>query len=383
MTCPWDEIVNCSRVSSVDPELTFTPYRLDSFLIVSIFDPFRLCNIPTETLYMLEQNGFLENKGWESFQDNINIFDDSWLGTKILRFYFTANLYVFTCKDYLTNAIAFIRQEYAEKVIDTCQKLKLCCCIYAPIKLDGYDLININYEERDEFDHKFQKPNHLKVIKSSSHMEFNTLPRDVRWYCRCYRYYCKENLKLDSINWTKRYLQWCWMKFLLPLAANENCINVNELTKSMIRNLEHHIHAEISLKFILNAAKCHPIQLAGVTNIIFYNKELKGNEIPFSNFKYIISESMLQWLHGKGNIQHEILKIWSYPNDWHVNSNQKNLLEALMFSSKQNLDDAEYPNNIATIWKKNMKKIKKRKLQDVQEKFEYVNITLKILDELG
>ena len=147
--------------------------------------------------------------------------------------------------------------------------------------------------------------------------------------------------------------------------------------------MEHHIHADISLKFILNAAKCHPIQLAGATNIVFFNKKLIGNEIPFSNFKYILSESMLQWLHGKGELVDEIIKIWSYPNDWHVNSNQKNLLEVLMFCSIEDLEEAKFPNNVAQLWKKNKRNIKHRKIQDNTRKNQYVNIVLQILDEIG
>jgi len=382
MTCPWDEIVYCSRVSSIDPEFTLMPYKLDSYLIVSIYDPFRLCNIPPEVLCMLEQNGFLENRKWNSY-NNINILDDSWLGTKILRFYITANLYLFTAQDFLPNAIAFIDPNKDEEVIEICKKLKLCCCIYSPIKMQGYDIINLNYEDRDAFNKEFHKPNHLKVIKSCNHLTTTVLPEIKKWYCKSYRYYCKEYIRLDSINWTKRYLQWSWMKFLLPIAANENCINTIELMRSMIRNMEHHIHAEISPKFILNAAKCHPIQLAGSTNIIFYNKTLTGNEIPFSNFNYIMSESMIQWLHTKGDIFNEIIKIWSYPNDWHVNSNQKNLLEVLIFSPYHDLIEAEFPKNVETLWKKNKNNIKKRKIQDNQQKWKYVDIVLRILDEIG
>jgi len=383
LTCPWDEIVYCSRISSIDPEFTLTPYNLDSYFIVSIYDPFRLCNIPRETLYMLEQNGFLENRRWDSFKPDINILDDSWLGTKILRFYITANLYLFTAENFLPNAIAFIDPSKADKVIQTCKKLKLCCCIYSPIKIEGYDIINLNYENKDEFNKEFHKPNHLKVIKSCQHLTTTVLPEIKKWYCKCYKYYCKEYIQLDSINWTRRYLQWSWMKFLLPIAANENCINVNELTKSLVRNMEHHVHADISLKFILNAAKCHPVQLAGTTNIIFYNKTLVGNEIPFSNFNYIMSESMIQWLHGQGNIQEEIIKIWSYASDWHVNSNQKNLLEVLMFSPYEDLVDAEFPKNVETLWNKNRNNIRKRKPQENQQKWKYVNIVLRILDEIG
>ena len=116
------------------------------------------------------------------------------------------------------------------------------------------------------------------------------------------------------------------MKFLKPLAVDENTINVAELLKHTVNILENETKVRVSLKFILNCAKIHPIQLTGVTNLINYAKKLTGAEIPFRNFRYIYENSLIQWLHGDGNIEEEILNMWSYENDWNVNELQKNVL---------------------------------------------------------
>jgi len=83
---------------------------------------------------------------------------------------------------------------------------------------------------------------------------------------------------------------------------------------------------------MLNDAKYHPIQLCGVTSLVNYNKKLTGNEIPFRNFRYIYSSSMIEWLHGQGDVDEELLNEWSYENDWLVNDNQRNILQTLIYT---------------------------------------------------
>lgn len=137
-----------------------------------------------------------------------------------------------------------------------------------------------------------------------------------KWYVKIYRYNIRENQLRDStIEWTKRYLQWSWMKFLIPLTADENTINVAELIRHTINILENETKVKVSLRFILNSAKIHPVQLSGVTNLINYAKKLDGSEIPFRNFRYIYENSLIQWIHEEGDINEELLNMWSYEND--------------------------------------------------------------------
>jgi len=384
-TALWDEIVNGSRSSSLDSVVTLTPYKLKDSCIVSIYDPMSLCSISKLNLLRLDECGFLEPKTYKDFQNVTNIFDSSWLGTKILRYLITANLYVYTSENYLTNAICLINRNSndIEKLIQLCERMKLCCCIYSPIPMDGFERINISTEEKNEYDQMYCKPHHLKMFELQHKVESN-IPRYKNWYCKIHRYYIKEcKLRLESINWMRRYLQWCWMKFLLPIAADENTVNILELTRSMIQNMKRITHVQIGLKFIMNAARCHPLQIAGVTTLIAFNKTLKGNEIPFRNFRYIFNQSLILWLHGSGDVRNELLTAWSYENDWIVNEKQRNLLETLMYVEERDLLELQYPRNLTTIWKLNQKKIQNRILCNYANKTHYVNKVIRLLYELG
>lgn len=80
----------------------------------------------------------------------------------------------------------------------------------------------------------YKAPNHIKVIKTAC-CNYGKIANFPKWYVKIYRYNIRENAIRDStINWTKRFLQWSWMKFLTPLAADENTNNVAELTKHTI-----------------------------------------------------------------------------------------------------------------------------------------------------
>lgn len=384
-TSPWDEIVNASRVSSIDSVETLMPYNVENCCIVSIYDPMRLCNVSQQNLIRFKLCGFLEMDLWNQYPEGVNILDNSWLGTKILRYLITANLYVYTSKSFLTNALGVIPREIEKvnRVLETCKRLNLCCCIYSPIPMDGFDKINLNNEDPIEFNKTFSKPHHLQTYEIPE-IKTSRMPVFKDWYCKIYRYYITEcQLKQESIMWTKRFLQWSWMKFLTPIAANENVINVNELVKSLIRNMKKITHVEIGLKFILNAAKCHPIQLSGLTTLIAYNKTLSGNEIPFRNFRYIFSQSMIQWIHGSGDIMLELLTAWSYQNDWIVNKNQKNVLETLMYCEYEDLVKFDFPRNLNKIWNKNKMKIQARKICNYAQKTVYVAKVIRLLYEVG
>ena len=304
---------------------------------------------------MLKENGFLENEDLP--MKDTNIFDYSWLATKLLKYAFTNNIYVYTCKGYLTNALGVIpaNKRIADQFLEAYEKLKLCGVVYSKEPTEGFHLVITN-NEPDEYNDMYSVPNQLE-IKHTSNEKCGMIATFPKWYVKEYKYNIRENqIKDTSINWIKRYLQWSWIKFLLPLAADENKINVVELVKRTIQIIEKQTHVETSLQFILNAGKCHPIQLCGVTNLVNYAKPLVGNEISFRNFRYIFNNSMIQWLHGNGDVDDELIKAWYYENDWQLNEAQKNILQTLIHSKYELLEMVNFPQNIRTIWDTNRDK---------------------------
>ena len=92
---------------------------------------------------------------------------------------------------------------------------------------NGFDLINTNREE-DKYKEMHDAPNHVRILNCPIN-QYGNITAFPKWYAKIYRYNIKEHQIRDStINWTRRYLQWSWMKFLTPLAADENSINVGE-----------------------------------------------------------------------------------------------------------------------------------------------------------
>lgn len=202
---------------------------------------------------------------------------------------------MYTCKGYLTNAQGVIPADtkIADQFLETCQKIKLCAVVYSWESKNGYHLVNTN-NEPDKYKDMYNVPNHIE-IKQTAFEKCGNIVAFPKWYVKEYKYNIKENQIRDgSINYIKRFLQWSWMKFLLPLAVDENKINVVELMKRTIQIIEKQTNEETSLRFILNADRCHPIQICGVTNLLNYAKPLVGNEIPFRNFRYIFNNSMIQ-----------------------------------------------------------------------------------------
>lgn len=370
-----------SRVMKLDASKNnLNPYLVDPYFIITIYDPMGVCTFSAEQVEEMKESGFLED-------ENIpikatNIFEYSWMATKLLRCALTNNIYVFTCEGFLTNAIGVIPcdLEVVEDFLQSCEKLKLCGAVYSWIPTNGFQLINTN-NEPDQYNDMYNTPKHLEV-KEVPYEKCGNIKVFPKWYVKIYRYNIKEQQIRDtSIEWIKRYLQWSWMKFLLPLAADENKVNTIELLKRTIQIVEKQTHVETSLKFIVNCAKCHPIQICGVTNLVNYAKPLYGNEIPFRNFRYIFNNSMIQWLHGLGDIDEELITSWCYENDWIVNDRQRNILQTLIYTKFDSLLLTSFPRNIRTIWKKNKEKIQNRVIERDKRKKIWTQVCLKLMYE--
>ena len=370
------------RVMKLDTErFDLNPYQVDPYFIIAIYDPMNVCTFTAEQIDEMKDCGFLEEEDIP-VQDT-HIFKYSWLATKLLRCAFTNNLYVYTCKGFLTNAIGVIpaRIDVADDFLNACEELKLCGVVYSWKPTEGFQLINTN-KEPDEYDQFYNTPKHLEV-KETLFKKCGQIVSFSKWYAKIYKYNIREQqIRETSVEWIKRYLQWSWMKFLLPLAADENTLNVVELLKRTIQIIEQQTHVETSLKFIVNCAKCHPIQICGVTNLVNYAKPLVGNEIPFRNFRYIFNNSMIQWLHGQGDVDYEILNAWYYENDWIVNERQRNVLQTLIYSKFDTLQLSGFPYNIKTIWKLNIEKIQNRTIERDERKKIWTQVCLKLMYEV-
>jgi len=161
------------------------------------------------------------------------------MATKLLRYALTNNMYIITCKGFLTNGLGVIPNtlEASDDFLEACEKLKLCGVVYASQPTEGFYLINTN-KEPDTYKDLYCVPKHLEVIQVED-VKCGTIATFPKWYVKEYKYYLRENQCRDSsVEWIKRYLQWSWMKFLVPLAADENKINVVELTKRTIQIIE-------------------------------------------------------------------------------------------------------------------------------------------------
>jgi hypothetical protein len=370
------------RVMKLDAKRpNLNPYLVDPYFIISVYDPMNVCTFTAGQIKELKRCGFLENEDIPI--EDTPLFKYSWVATKLLRCALTNNLYVYTCKGFLTNAIGVIpdNPEVAEDFLNACEKLKLCGAVYASKPTQGFQLVNTN-KEPDEYNSMYNVPKHLE-IKETPYQKCGKIVSFPKWYVRTYKYNIREQQIRDtSIEWIKRYLQWSWIKFLLPLAADENTLNVVELLKRTIQIIEQQTHVETSLKFIVNCAKCHPLQICGVTSLINYAKPLKGNEIPFRNFRYIFNNSMIQWLHGQGDVENEILTAWYYENDWIVNDRQRNILQTLIYSKVDALELGGFPYNIKAIWRLNREKIQKRTIERDVRKRNWIQVCLKLMYEV-
>ena len=90
-TAIWEEVRYCHKISPIDPVLNLDPYSLEDYLIYALYDPFRNCMLSGDMIRELKQTGFTDE---DIPEQDIHIFDNSWLGTKICRLIFTNNTYV-------------------------------------------------------------------------------------------------------------------------------------------------------------------------------------------------------------------------------------------------------------------------------------------------
>jgi len=98
-------------------------YLVDQYFIIY---PMVLCHFPKEVMNVLKENRFLEKDDIPI--EDVNIFDYIWFATKLLRYAFTNNIHVYTCKGYLNNSLWVISadKKISEQFLETCEKLKLC-----------------------------------------------------------------------------------------------------------------------------------------------------------------------------------------------------------------------------------------------------------------
>ena len=91
------------------------------------------------------------------------------MAANLLRYVFTSNLYVFTCKGFLANALGVIPNEpkVANEFLETCEKLKLCGIVYSSQPLDGFYLINTN-DDPDTYQEMYSVPNHLELVQTET-----------------------------------------------------------------------------------------------------------------------------------------------------------------------------------------------------------------------
>ena len=111
----------------------------------------------------------------------------------------------------------------------------LCGVVYSPHPRPGFVHINLNYESNTE---SRQKQKHLNLIEVWNYCQNqqSNLPRYKDWYAKMYRYrsyYNEHNDKNELLRNRKQFIIWSWMKFLLPLAANEDTTNVTMLLNNI------------------------------------------------------------------------------------------------------------------------------------------------------
>jgi len=377
-TAIWEKVRYCHKISPIDPVLNLDPYSLEDYLIYALYDPFRNCMLSGNMIRELKQTGFTDE---DIPEQDIHIFDNSWLGTKICRLIFTNNTYVLSSKSMMNNAIGVlpVTKEAIEHVKSMSERCKLCCVIYYWRPMEDFERVNVNREEED-FDEQFRKANHIQL----RHVSFKPVSK-IRvfrdWYVSSYKYDTKTTI-INSIKWMKALLQWSWLKFLIPICADFNVTNQNELMTELIRNIERLIKVKVSLRFILNAARCHPIQLAGHSSILAFGKQIEGNEIPFRNFRYVYNNSIAQWTQEYCDPNIELLKAYAYENDWIVNEEQRNFLQVLMYSKWEELEKNGFPFNLKTCWNNNQKRILYRTLDLDARKTKWIQLGLHFMEEI-
>jgi hypothetical protein len=337
----------------------YRPFYIENYQIVYLSDPYKICNISEYAVRKLLTTNYFEGRTYEN--KTYNVFDDSWFGTKLLRQAFTSNFYVQSKEGFDSCGIGFIKQGEEDKVLDIAKALNLCCVVFREGWKEGFTPVRINKETKD-YSQLIDVPNHLKVKDTNLNGRYTFVTGFRKWFYKMFRYEVKANF-LNCMTGERAFLRWSWMPFLLPLCFDENNVSTNLLVQHIIYNYERVMHTAISLKFLIQIEKIHPIQLAGTTAILFGGHDITGKEMCYSNFKYVYKHSIKQWITQFDDEEpkersKEIWKMLSYQNDWkYLNNKQKILLEVFMYSHEV-LDWY----NIVRKWKNNIKYIKNREL---------------------
>lgn len=226
-------------------------------------------------------------------------------------------------------------------------------------------------EERTEPRQQQRHLNLVDVWNSCKNLQ-SKLPRYKDWYAKMYRYksyYNDHSNKNELLKNRKQFIIWSWMKFLLPLAANEDTTNVTMFLNNIWNFIDRYSLVKCSLKMILEGYVTHIMQLVGVTNLVAFNHPLNGDEVPLRNFLYFLNGSMLQWLHANIQPNHGAIiakllyEAWEWENDWIVNDLQRYVLRTFMYSPMEDLDLSGFPKNMCLTFTKNKKNVVLRRLQ--------------------
>ena len=360
-------------------------------LVVSIDDPMHhiyFCKYVIET--MLENDFFQDEEDYKQVANGCYLFSNGFLATKLLRCVFGNNsLMVYTNGEQETNAIGYISEDEIEETMMIAEKFNLCLVIYDGKPRRGFTHVNMNFEPDTK---QKSKPNHLKIWE----VKFNlikrpTIPKFKDWYYSMTRYHLyQDQWKLENLTdekWRIRFRRWSWLPLLVPLAANEDTTNVPNLLKKVWLDTNSSYFCHQSLKMIMNALQTHPCQITGFTTQMIYSHKLKGNEVPFGNFHYIIQESGLQWSQPQ-NVDPNVewTKSVMYKNDWKLKSPlQTMIMETFTEAKWQLLQQFNFPMNLVKIWemmKNEPEKYQEKNLrsdENVEKKSKYAKMVLNIL----
>jgi len=346
----------------------FNPPANAETFIIAIYDPFEQVTIEADLIYQLNQMGWMQELTNRLPIRDIKFFENPWIATKILRIMFTGNFYCFRNSNEVTSGIGLLFSiEEAIQVQNHLKKFGLSSVIYSERKIEGWKRVHIAKEPWNYKD-SMTKPNHLKIWKSNLKSTYSKFPRFTQFYYKMERVQTKIRQEPNTVKQLISRIQWSWMCFLLPIAQDENSISVLELTKYLVDEVDEMIGAKSSLKLILNCLKCHPIQIAGTTNIVCFSHKISGNEMCFAFFKYVYDNSITQWITQdqlNADVEEltnqEILKSWTYENDWcWLNEYQTNLMETFIYAEEW----LNFPNDMPKIWKKNRERIQRRTTYD-------------------
>jgi hypothetical protein len=382
----------CFQVNLLQRPVSFQPFTvsdMNNLFIIAIYDPFKQVQINGDVLKMLEENGWMNEYTGRFNLSTQHLFDNPWIATKIFRSMFTPNFYCFRNTNEVTSVLGIIdSMKEVLEIQNWCGLLGLSSVIYSEKKIEGWKKVQITKEPWD-YKKSMIKPNHLKLFHGEMKSNYSNIPKFRQFYYKMNRI-----CTLFKTDWNSKYeeliakLQWSWMCFLLPIAVDENSVSTLELTKHLTEELDETLKGKTSLKMILNILKCHPIQLAGTTNLVCFNHSIDGNEMCYSYFKYVYNNSIDQWIlqykntDQKVEFREEVLKTWKYENDWiYLNDLQKMVLECLIYAE----DLPEYPWNLPKIWKKNRERIQNRTVFDRgrdPNRANLVEITLQLLEWL-